>query len=128
MIGNIVILDSGGNTLFEASVGGAQALADDPAIVSGFIVALRSFGATISGEEVSEISLGSMYFLVVAKADLIFAVAAADDNTEENKSKLHQIADLFLEAYPGALDEYRMSRDRSLFRSFLQLLSDKGIV
>ncbi len=128
MIGNIVILDSGGNTLFETSVGGFQALADDPAVVSGFIVALRSFGATISGEEVSEISLGSLYFLVVAKGDLIFAVAAADDNATENKSKLHEIADLFLETYSDALDEFRRSRDRSLFRGFLQLLSNKGIV
>jgi hypothetical protein len=77
---------------------------------------------------VSEICLGSLYFLVVAKADLIFAVAAADDNSEENKSKLHQIANLFLKAYPGALDAYRKNRDRSLFRSFYQLMSDKGIV
>jgi hypothetical protein len=84
-------------------------------------------GQNLSGKGVDEIHFGEIYVVVLTDRDLLFAIAADDNEVEENKVRLAQIADLFLERYSSTLWS-RDDDDSGVFQDFVPHLLDKGLV
>ena len=96
-------------------------------MISGLISALHNMGQNLSGKGVDEIHFGEIYFVVLTDRDLLFAIAADDEQVEENKVRLAQIADLFLERYSSNLWS-RDADDYGVFQDFVPHLLDMGLV
>ncbi|MHA2377787.1 MAG: hypothetical protein ACXADS_00755 [Candidatus Thorarchaeota archaeon] len=125
MIRNLSILDSEGQSLVTSYFGECHSLGDNPTLISGFISALHRMGQDLSGKGVDEIHIGDLYFVVLTDRDMIFAIAADDEEVEGNKVKLAQIADIFLERYGSVLWSHE---DTTVFKDFVPHLLDMGVV
>jgi hypothetical protein len=127
MIRNLSILDSEGQSLVTSHFGECHSLGDNPTLISGLISALHNMGQNLSGKGVDEIHFGEIYFVILAERDLLFAIAADDEEVEENKVRLAQIADQFLERYSSALWS-RDDDDSGVFQDFVPHLLGMGLV
>ena len=128
MIRNISILDSEGQSLVTSHFGECHSLGNNPTLISGLISALHNMGQNLSGKGVDEIHFGEIYFVVLTDRDLLFAIAADDKDVEENKVRLAQIADLFLERYSSTLWSRDDDDDSRVFQDFVPHLLDMGLV
>ena len=127
MIRNLSILDSEGQSLVASHFGECHSLGNNPALISGLISALHNICQKLSGKGDDEIHFGEIHFVILAERDLLFAIAADDEKVDENKVRLAQIADLFLERYSSTLWS-REDGDPNVFEDFVPHLLDMGLV
>lgn len=99
MIRNLLILDKNGRALLCSNFGECHSMCENTQEISGFINALSSFGSYLSTETLNEIELSGLRFLLVSRADLIFALSADDDDSDEHRAVLSKIVDLFADIY-----------------------------
>ncbi len=96
--------------------------------ISGFINALSSFGKYLATDMLDEIKLSNLSFILISRADLIFAISIDDENTEEHTTTLRQIIDLFADLYDvfsfGIEDEI----DIEIYQEFPKFLVDQEIL
>jgi hypothetical protein len=103
-------------------------MCDNAEEISGFINALSNFGRQLSAEAINEIQLSNLHFILVTRADLIFAISIDDDQIEEHSDTLNDIIDLFADIYDtfsfGIEDEI----DVIVYQEFPKFLVDQGIL
>jgi len=128
MIRNLVILDKNGRSLLSANFGECHSFGDNEAMVSGFVSAIFSFSKMLSTDSVNEIGLGALSFMLLSQGDLMFALSADDGADEANKSKLHQIVNLFISRYGSVVPENDEDLDTMAFHTFPQYLVKQGIL
>ena len=96
--------------------------------ISGFINALSSFGNFLSSEMINEIQLSGLRFVLMSRADLIFAMSADDDENEKHKMILTKIIELFADLYDtfsfGIEDEI----NTEVYQDFPKFLVDQEIL
>lgn len=127
MIRNLSILDSEGQSLVTSHFGECHSLGNNPTLIGGLISALHKMGQNLSGKGVDEINFGEIYFVMLTERDLLFAIAADDEEVEENKVRLAQIADQFLDRYGSTLWS-RNDDGSGVFQDFVPHLLDMGLV
>ncbi len=128
MIRNLIILDKNGRTLLCSNFGECHSMCDKAEEISGFINALSSFGKYLATDTLNEIQLSGLRFMLMSRADLIFAISADDDNAEEHTAILTKIVGLFADIYDtfsfGIEDEI----DTVVYRDFPKYLVDQEIL
>jgi hypothetical protein len=130
MIRNVIILDIAGSPILAKNFGECHSFppeADRAGVLSGFISALFSFGKNLTGQEISEVNFGSLYLFVISRNDFIFVLAVDDNKTEENKTKLERIAELFFVKYGYRINENH-TIDESSIKDFPDLLLSQNLV
>jgi hypothetical protein len=103
-------------------------MCDNAEEISGFINALSNFGRQLSADAINEIQLNNLHFILVSRADLIFAISIDDDKIEEHSDTLNEIIDLFADIYDtfsfGIEDEI----DVIVYQEFPKYLVDQEIL
>jgi hypothetical protein len=103
-------------------------MCDNTEELSGFINALSDFGNYLSGDMLNEVELSGLRFLLMSRADLIFAMSADDDDTGRHRTLLSQIIELFGDIYDtfsfGIEDEI----EKETYQEFPKFLVDQEIL
>jgi hypothetical protein len=103
-------------------------MCDNTEELSGFFNALSSFGNYLSNDILDEVELSGLRFLLMSRADLIFAMSADDDDTDWHKTVLAQIIELFGDLYDtysfGIEDEI----ETEIYQEFPKFLVDQEIL
>ena len=128
MIRNLIVLEKNGQALLSSNFGECHSFGDSSKMVSGFISAVHSFAQMLSADFVDEIQLGGLYFMLMFRGDLIFAISADDEDTEGHRDVLNQIVDLFAGRYGSVLPDSEEPIDVAPFEKFPQFLIDNGVV
>ncbi|MFW9794885.1 MAG: hypothetical protein ACFFEE_11310 [Candidatus Thorarchaeota archaeon] len=96
--------------------------------ISGFIKSLSNFGRHLTEDVLNEIQLSNLRFILLSRADLIFAISIDDDKIEEHSDTLSNIIDLFGDIYDtfsfGIEDEI----DVIVYQDFPRFLVDQEIL
>lgn len=128
MIRNLIIIDKTGRTLLSSNFGECHSMSDDAEEISGFISALSSFGKYLSSDDLNQIDLSGLRFILMSKTDLIFAISADDDNTQEHSVILTKIIELFADIYDSFSFGIEDEIDTSVYREFPKFLVDQKIL
>ncbi len=128
MIRNLIIFDKNGRTLLCSNFGECHSLCDKNEEISGFIIALSSFGSALQADELNEITLSGLRFMLKTKEDLIFSISADDDDTEEHNAILTRIIDLFADIYDSFSCGMEDEIDTIVYQDFPKYLVDQGIL
>ena len=103
-------------------------MCDNTEEISGFIKALSSFGDYLETAMLDEIQLSGLRFLLTSRADLIFALSADDEDSDEHRAILNKIIELFADIYDtfsfGIEDEI----DTGVYQDFPKFLVDQEIL
>lgn len=128
MIRNLLILDKNGRALLCSNFGECHSMCDNTEEISGFIKALSSFGDYLETAMLDEIQLSGLRFLLTSRADLIFALSADDEDSDEHRAILNKIIELFADIYDtfsfGIEDEI----DTGVYQDFPKFLVDQEIL
>ena len=130
MIRNVIILDSTGSPILAKNFGECHSFPHEEGMaemLSGFISALFSFGKNLTGQDTSEVNFGSLHLFVIVRKDFIFVLAVDDNKTEENKTKLERIAELFFMLYSERIND-DSTLDESLIQDFPEILLSQHLV
>jgi hypothetical protein len=103
-------------------------MSDDAEEISGFISALSSFGKYLSSDDLNQIDLSGLRFILMSRVDLIFAISADDDNTQEHSVILTKIIELFADIYDSFSFGIEDEIDTSVYREFPKFLVDQKIL
>lgn len=103
-------------------------MCDNTEEISGFINALSSFGSYLSTETLDEIQLSGLRFLLMSRADLIFALSADDEDTEEHRAILTKITELFADIYDTFSFGIEDKIDTHVYQDFPKFLVDQEIL
>lgn len=128
MIRNLIILDKNGRTLLCSNFGECHSMYDNAEEISGFINALSSFGEYLSSDMLEQIELSGLRFILMSRADLIFAISADDDNREEHSVILNKIIDLFADIYDSFSFGIEDEIDTTVYIDFPKFLVDQKIL
>ena len=103
-------------------------MCDNTEEISGFIMALSSFGKYLSNDMIDGVELSGLRFLLTSRTDLIFAMSVDDDDTKWHRTVLTEIVDLFGDLYDtysfGIEDEI----DIEVYQEFPKFLVDQEIL
>ncbi|MFW9814239.1 MAG: hypothetical protein ACFFF9_17380 [Candidatus Thorarchaeota archaeon] len=128
MIRNLLIIDKNGRALLCSNFGECHSMCENTDEITGFINALARFSKNLSSEMLDEVQLSGLRFVLMSRADLIFALSADDDDTLGQKLVLAKIIDLFADLYDrfsfGIEDEI----DTEIYREFPKFLVDQEIL
>jgi hypothetical protein len=130
MIRNVIILDMNGQSVFTENFGECHSFPNDTnmaEILSGFISALYSFSKNLSEQDVSEVNFGNLHLFITTRSNFIFVLAADDDKHDGNKTRLNDIAVLFIEQYYELIGESH-DLDQSLVQDFSQILYKQNFI
>lgn len=128
MIRNLLILDKNGRALLCSNFGECHSLCDNTEEISGFIIALSSFGGAISADTLDEITLSGLEFILMPKGDLIFSISADDDDVERHRKTLTEIIGLFADLYDSFSCGIEDEIDATVYQEFPKFLVDQGIL
>ncbi len=128
MIRNLIILDKNGRTLLCSNFGECHSMCDNAEEISGFINALSSFGEYLSSDMLEQIELSGLRFILMSRADLIFAISADDENTEEHSVILNKIIELFADIYDSFSFGIEDEIDTALYIDFPKFLVDQKVL
>ena len=128
VIRNIFIFTRDGIDLFTTNFGDCHSLEGHPSLTTGFLSALHSFGESLVGEQVKQVSFESLKMIFHAMGELITVIAVDDDNPKANRVKAERIGELFLSSYPDIFDDLPLvTADMSKVNGFADLLLELGI-
>ncbi len=127
MIKRVMVIADQGRSIYSHDFEGLS-LDRDTESISALVSAISSFAPMLSGNEVSEIQLGGLSFLMQASGTIIFVLAFEGPGNEEYRKKIHLIADLFSELYAGVLHHLNDNTDISVFEFFTETLRTSGLV
>ena len=128
MIRNLIILDKNGRTLLCSNFGECHSMCDNAEKISGFINALSSFGKYLSSEMLNQVELSGLRFILMSRADLIFAISADDDETEVHSATLIKIIGLFADIYDSFSFGIEDEIDTAVYQDFTKFLVDQEIL
>lgn len=128
MIRNLLILDKKGRALLCSNFGECHSMCDNTEEIRGFILTLSNFSNYLATEELNEVQLSGLRFLLMSRADLIFALSADDEDSERQSTVLTKIVELFADIYDtfsfGIEDEI----DTVVYQDFPKFLVDQEIL
>ncbi|MHA1333942.1 MAG: ADP-ribosylation factor-like protein [Candidatus Odinarchaeia archaeon] len=123
MIHNVYIIRKSGECLIAKSYGSIKL---DEGLISGFLSALQSFVAELSGDKIRSIKTGNVKFIYGGAEDLIFVFCVSQDEDEKNiEQKIAAVRDAFLSRYKNVLKDWDGSI--SVFEPFGEIL-DKIVI
>ncbi|MHA1952053.1 MAG: hypothetical protein ACXAAO_14825 [Candidatus Thorarchaeota archaeon] len=103
-------------------------MCDNTEEISGFINALSSFSKYLSSDMLNQIELSGLRFILMSRADLIFAISTDDDNTELHSATLNKIIGLFADIYDSFSYRIEEEIDIAVFQDFPKFLVDQEIL
>ncbi len=128
MIRNLIIIDKTGRTLLSSNFGECHSMSDNAEEISGFISALSSFGKYLSSDDLNQIELSGLRFILRSRVDLIFAISADDDNTEVHSATLNKIIGLFADIYDSFSYGIEDEIDTAVYQDFPKFLVNQKIL
>ncbi|MHA1943155.1 MAG: hypothetical protein ACW96M_02050 [Candidatus Thorarchaeota archaeon] len=103
-------------------------MCDNAEEISGFINALSSFGTYLSTDTLNDIQLSNLRFILMSRADLIFAISTDDNDTEEHSTTLSKIIELFADIYDSFSFGIEDEIDVIVYQDFPKYLVDQEIL
>ncbi|MHA2359273.1 MAG: hypothetical protein ACXAB5_03290 [Candidatus Thorarchaeota archaeon] len=103
-------------------------MCDNAEEISGFINALSSFGKYLSTDILNDIQLSNLRFILMSRADLIFALSTDDNDTEEHSTTLSKIIELFADIYDSFSFGIEDEIDVIVYQDFPKYLVDQEIL
>jgi hypothetical protein len=82
----------------------------------------------LSTDGLDRIQLGGLRFMLKSRQDLIFAISTDDEDTEEHKSTLAKIVDLFYDIYDSLWLGINEEIDTAVFQDFPKYLVDHNVL
>ncbi|MFX1598163.1 MAG: ADP-ribosylation factor-like protein [Promethearchaeota archaeon] len=118
MIHNVYIIRKSGECLVSRAYG---SIALDEGLISGFLSALQSFVAEVSGDRIRSIKTGNVKFIYGGFGDVLFVFCVSQDEDEtEIQEKIAAVRDLFLKKYQDILEDWDGSI--ATFEAFNEIL------